>query len=219
MDLKALASEYQKMSPEERAALAVLFAGGATLPAAGEEMSEVDLALFEEIKGDMRRMYPRLDDARITRLAAEAMKQKKERRPPKPPRAEMVYFFQQHALFVTEKIEASEDGDGVMKKTGYFMPPRVIAVDDKSAGKLFWKQRNKYAYLGRSPGLHWARARADGMSVNEAFAVEFEEFKKNPDTTAPLNREKTFFAGTKPHTIARGQEISWKAGLKQQGEG
>ncbi len=213
MDLKALASELEKMTPAERAALAVLFAGGAA-PAAGEEIPEVDMALFEEVKGDFRKMYPKLEDARITRLAAEAMKQKKERKPPKPPRAEMVYFFQQHALFVSQKIEMDEETE-LLKKTGYFLPPRVIAVDDKSAGKLFWKQRNKYGYLGRSPGVHWAQARGNGMSVSEAFAVEFEEFKKNPDQTPPANREKTFFAGTKPHQVARGHEISWKAGLKQ----
>lgn len=215
MDLKSLASDLAKLTPEERASLAVLFTGGAA-PAAGEEIPEVDLELFEQVKGDMRKMYPRLDDARITRLAAEAMKQKKERRPPKPPRAEMVYFFQQNSLFVSEKIEMDEETEQ-LKKTGYYLPPRVIAVDDKSAGKLFWKQRNKYGYIGRSTGHRWAQARADGMSVSEAFAVEYEEFKKNPDQTPPANREKTFFAGTKPHMIARGHEISWKAGLKQQG--
>ena len=215
MDFKQVAAELAKMTPEERAALAVLFAAGAA--PAGEAIPQVDMAALEEAKAEFKKMYPRLDDARINKLAVDHVKSKQERRPGKPPRAETVYFFQQQGLFVTEKITVDEAEANKLKKVGYFLPPRVIAVDEKQAGRLFWKQRNKFGYLGRSSGQHWARARMHGMSVPEAFAVEYEEFEQNPDRTAPPNREKTFFAGTKPGQVARGVEIDWKAGLKQQG--
>lgn len=216
MDFKQLAADLAKMTPEERNALAVLFTAGAA--PAGAALPQVDMAALEEAKKDLSVMYPRLDDARLTKLALEHVKSKQERRPGKPPRAETVYFFQQNALFVTERITVDEEDTSKLKKTGYFLPPRVIAVDAKQAARLYYKQGAKFGYLGRSPGAHWAQARMHGMNVQEAFAVEFDEFKKNPDQTAPPSREKTFFAGTKPGAVARGQEIDWSLGFRQKGQ-
>lgn len=146
---------------------------------------------------------------------AKPVEEKRTKNPPEVAKAGRVYFFLQIGRFEVERIEKT--GDKLMKHANR-LPDRVIAVDEKNASKIFWKQRN-CQYLGRSEGLVWRRSRNDGKSVTESQALEFEEMRKAPDMTPPPQREKTFFAGTKIGSAARGSEIPWTDGLRQQGGG
>ena len=215
IDLKALAAEAAKMTPEEREALAQVFGAG-RLPA-GEAMPEVDPQELEALTVDMKKMYPKLPLERIRQMATKNIVERAGRkREAKPPRAERVYFFLQVGRVEVTEISATEGGNtNVLKKTGYALPDRVIAVDEKTAARLYYKSRNRYGLVCRGDGQAWARARMDGMSTTEAYAVEFEAAKKAGDRTPPPSRERTFMAGTKPAAIAQGREISWSAGLKQ----
>lgn len=211
MALQDLLKELAKLSPEEQKALRTMFAPQEA------ETDGLDPAALEEIKTDLRRVYPHISAASLQKMAVEQLKKPKVKQVPKPAKAQRVYFFRQGNLFVTENVEADAENPDVLKKTGYFLPARVIAVDEKQASRMYWKQRNKYQYLGRSAGLHWKEARDKGMPVHEAYSVEFTEMQKAPDGTPPPNREKTVFAGTKIAQIQRGNEIDWGIGLKQTG--
>lgn len=215
--LQNIVDELKKLSPEDRALLGTMFGAGQVPTDPAAPAADIDPALLAEMEADMKKLYPRLDAERIKRLAVSNILRTKEIKKAKPPRAEPVYFFQQHALFVTEKIEADPDHPDGFKKTGYFLEPRVIAVDIKTASKMFWKRRREFGYIGRGTGVAWARARSHGMSIAEAQGVEFEEMKKNPDRTPPPNNDKTFLAGTKCASASMGRQIPWEQGLKQKG--
>ena len=215
MALKDVVAELNKLTPEERATLSELFGAGVQSAAAEPTLAPIDEEAVAGIMDDLRRWYPKFDDARLRKMAVERIARVKEKREPKPPRAERVYFFLQTQRVDVQGIKSDAEHPDVLKKTGYQLPDRIIAVDEKTAARLYWKMRGKYGYAGRSTGEAWARARMNGMAILEAQAVEFEAMKANPDQTAPPNREKTFFAGTKIATAGQGREISWAAGLKQ----
>jgi len=145
---------------------------------------------------------------------AEELPEGREKNPPEAVKAATVYFFRQLNVMQVEEAKF-EPAEQTIRKTATLLPPRVIAVDEQMAWRLYWKQRGKYQYLGRSDGRTWRRERAAGRKVGEAQAAEYEEMLKAPDMTPPMNREKTFFAGTKPVTAAQGREISWSAGMSQ----
>lgn len=148
--------------------------------------------------------------------AAKPAEPEREKHAPEAAKAAPVFFFRQ--LFVYADTTIKRDGEK-LKKMATQLPSRIIAVDEKAAAKLFWKGRGKYEYLGRSDGKTWRAARLAGKRVGEAQAMEYDAMMKNPDKTPPESREKTFFAGTKPGTIARGDQIAWSQGLKQRGGG
>lgn len=214
MALQDLLKEMAKLTPEEQKALRGMFAPVEAAPSATDGIDPVAL---QEAKTDLRSIYPHVSEAALQKMAIEQINRPRIKQVAKPARAQRVYFFQQANLFVTENIEADPENPDVLKKTGYYLPPRVIMVDEKQAARLYWKQRGKYQYMGRSAGIHWKMARDKGMPVHEASGVEFEEMKKAPDHTPPPNREKTVFAGTKIAQISRGTEIDWGLGLKQTG--
>ena len=169
---------------------------------------------IQNIAAELKKLSPE-DRAALKDLFAGDTKTDeppKQKNPPAEPKAERVYFFRQ--LMVLGDVEVSKKGEKLEKKATQ-LPPRVIIVDLRQASKLFWKQRNRYQYLGSSDGKVWRRERVAGKSVAEAQALEFQEQQKEPDMTPPPNREKTFFAGTNPASASRGQEISWSEGLKQ----
>ncbi len=145
-------------------------------------------------------------------LLGEDAKPKAEKHGPEAAKAGKVFFFKQinrYAVFEEEK-----KADTIIKKATV-LPPRVIAVDERQAWRLFWKQGNTFQFLGSSDGTVWRRERNAGKTVSEAQAAEYEAMIVNPDLSPPMNREKTFFMGTKPSTVARGNEIGWGEGLKQ----
>lgn len=213
MPLKDLLKEMAKLSPEERANLRDIFAPQEA------ETDQVDQTLLAEAKSELKTIYPHLSEAALQAMAIKQINTPKAKQPAKPAKAERVYFFQQADRFVTEDIEADKENPDILKKTGYYLPPRVIAVDKHGAWRLYWKQRNKFTFLGSSDGTNWRHAREQGMPVAEAYGVEFEAMKKNPDMTPPMNKEKTVFAGTKISQLQRGNEIEWGIGLKQSGSG
>lgn len=211
MDLKEFLSQLATLSPEERAQLTQVIGGGAVAPAS-PTAATVDPGVLATIKADLKGMYPSLPDAKLHEMAIQHATRKKT--PPSAVTAKEVFFFQQNAPFHTESIRADKENPDLLVKEGYFLPPRVIAVDEKSAWRLYWKQRGKYVYLGRSKGLKWRQARLDGLSVSEASALELEEMQKNPDRTVPPSQEKTVFHGRKISQLARGIQIGWSEGLK-----
>ncbi len=142
--------------------------------------------------------------------------EERKKNPPEAPKAGRVYFFRQIDRIAIEEVK--RDGEG-LKKTGHALPDRIIAVDEKSASKMFWKHKNKLQYLGRGDGRAWRQARIDGKSIGESQAEEFKAMEANPDRTPPPNNERTFFAGTKIGSAARGDQIPWQDGMKQQGSG
>lgn len=139
---------------------------------------------------------------------------KRVKNPPEAPKAGRVYFFRQIERIRVDEV--TREG-GSLKKVGTEMPDRIIAVDEKSASKMFWKHRTKLQYLGRSDGRAWRQARLDGKSIGDAQAAEFKAMEENPDRSPPPNNEKTFFAGTKIGSASRGEQIPWQDGMKQQG--
>lgn len=143
-------------------------------------------------------------------FGAPAVEEKKKN-PPEAPRAQVVYFFEQLEVFSTVKTVIKDDK---VRRTVDRLPPRVIAVDEKMASKLYWKSR-KFRYLGRSDGRVWSKSRGEGKTVAQAQALEYKAMLKSPDLTAPPNNEKTFFRGTKVAQLNRGQEIPWSEGVKQ----
>lgn len=148
-------------------------------------------------------------------LLASALAPKKVpklKNPPAPPRAERVFFFRQLERLGTISIERS--GDEVKKKADQ-LPPRVIAVNEAQASKLYWKTRGKYEYLGQSDGRTWKAEREAGKSVSEATASEYEACLTGKNLEPPQNREKTFFQGKSAAAASRGIEMDWKEGLKQ----
>lgn len=215
MALQDLLKEMAKLTPEEQKALRGMFAP----VEAAVEADGIDPVALEEAKADLRVIYPNVSESSLKAMAVQQVKRVRTKQAPKPAKAQLVYFFRQANRFVAESIETDKENPDVLKKTGYFLPPRVIAVDEKGASRLYWKQRGKYQYLGRSSGIHWKTARDKGMPVHEAYGVEFEAMQKTPDMTPPMNREKTVFAGTKIAQISRGSEIEWGIGLKQSGSG
>ncbi len=150
---------------------------------------------------------------------AEAKAEKKEeplreKHGPEQAKASTIYFFRQLHVFRTDEEQAQDGGNSIKKKVTQ-LPPRVIIADEKMAWRLFWKSRGKFEYLGRSNGQVWRSERAAGKRVSEAQAAEYNAMLKAPDMTPPMNREKTFFAGTKLQSASRGQEIPWSEGIKQ----
>lgn len=145
---------------------------------------------------------------------AQLLNPKEEKKKPTTEiaRAQRVYFFRQ--LEVYETLSEKKKDDKIIKEVNQ-LPARVIAVDEKMAWRLYWKQRNKYQFLGSSNGMVWRDARNSGKSVSEAQAMEYEAMLQNPDMTPPESKEKTFFAGRTSAQLSRGQEISWHDGLKQ----
>ena len=137
--------------------------------------------------------------------------EEKKKNPPEAPRAQTVYFFEQIERFGA--LKESKRGD-IIRKEVERLPNRIIAVDEKMAGKLYWKMKN-CRYLGRSDGKVWSRSRGEGKSVGESQRLEYEEMLKSPDMNPPRNNEKTFFRGTKISQLERGQEIPWSEGIKQ----
>lgn len=142
------------------------------------------------------------------------VEQKKEKNPPEAPKSGRVYFFKQ--FLVTGNVEITGEGENRVIKVDQ-LPDRVIAVDYKQAWRLYWKNRGKFQFLGSSEGRIWRQARIDGKSVSESQALEYAEMLKAPDMTPPMNREKTVFRGTKIASVARGDEVEWQTGMKQQG--
>lgn len=204
MPLPDILKELAKLTPEEKLAL------GAFFNAKVETAQGVDPQILEGIKTDLRKIYPQLSEEQLTKVAGEQAR--KEKREPAEIKAMPVYFFRQRALFKTEKVTADKQDPDKLKKTGYFLPPRVISCDVKSASKLYWKRQKDFEYLGRSDGRAWRKARSDGLSVKEAEAIEYEQTK---DMTPPPNDERTFFAGRNLHQVSRGMEIPWTDGLRQ----
>lgn len=145
---------------------------------------------------------------------AQLLTPKKEvkKNEPEMAKAHKVFFFKQ--LFVQETISEKRKDDKLVKEVRQ-LPPRVIAVDDKQAWRLYWKQRNKFQFLGASDGTTWRDARNSGSNVAEAQAAEYEAMLKNPDMTPPESREKTFFTGNSATSVSRGQEVSWSEGMRQ----
>lgn len=168
---------------------------------------------IEGVLRELNNLTPE-EKAKLAEVFGAAKQEERKKNPPASPKAGMVYFFKQLTRYgVTEVVKTDED----MKKVATELPERVIAIDEKMASKIFWKQGTKYKYLGRSMGNVWRQARMDGKRVAEAQAMEYEEMIKAPDVTPPSNNEKTFFRGTTLAQAGRGEEISWNAGLKQQG--
>lgn len=127
-------------------------------------------------------------------------------------RAKKVYFFKQ--LTVQETVSEVRKDDKIIREVRE-LPPRVIAVDDKDAWRLYWKQRNKYQFLGASDGTTWRDAKNSGRTTADSQAAEYESMLRNPDMTPPESKEKTFFAGSTMAQVSRGQEVSWKEGARQ----
>lgn len=143
----------------------------------------------------------------------------KQKNPPALPEAKPVYFFIHLKPIKTTSIRLERNDAGeLMVKEADELPPRIIAVDERMASKLFYKHRGKFQYLSRSPGRIWRQARSEGKSVEESQKMELEYAYKNPDHTPPSDHEKTVFAGTKIGSIMRGVQMDWKIGLKQQGK-
>lgn len=155
--------------------------------------------------------------AALAQVLAGGAEGVKKKNPPAIPKAGKVYFFRQ--LIVTETVEikakqGEERGIG-LEKTVNVLPPRVIAVDEKNAWRLYWKRRGQFVFLGSSDGETWRSARGEGKTVSEAQALEYQEMLKSPDMTPPMNREKTVFAGTKVFQVSRGVEAPWDELKKQ----
>lgn len=173
---------------------------------------------IKEFMAELQKLTPE-ERAQLSQIlspqpAAAPLPAGRERQPPEAVKAQAVFFFRQ--LHVVHVDEAKMQADGkTIKKVVTQLPPRVIAVDEKMAWRLYWKQRGKYQFLGRGSGQAWRAARLDGKTVSEAQAAEYEAMLAAPDMTPPMNREKTFFAGTKPSIVAQGREISWAAGINQ----
>lgn len=151
-------------------------------------------------------------DALAGLLAPAEKPVEKTKNPAAPATAGRVFFFRQLFHFKTE--ETKNEG-GTLKKTVTQLPSRVIAVNEAQAGKLYWKTRNKYEYLGQSNGQAWKKARESGKSVGDSTTAEYNAMLKNPDLTPPVNNEKTFFRGKTIASAGRGEEIPWNEGLKQ----
>lgn len=166
--------------------------------------------LSPEERAEMRAMLEMQEEA----ADDEKLSASRKKNPPASPKAERVYFFKQLLRLHIDEIKKS--GDKLQKKATQ-LPDRVIAVDEKQAAKLYWKGQGKYQYLGRSEGRTWREERMNGKSVAEAQALEYQAMLEAPDMNIPPNRDKIFFAGTKPAMVARGVEIGWADGLKQQG--
>lgn len=204
----ALLKELAALSPDERAALSQVF--GAPQAAAAPA---VDPALLAEAVADLRRLFPSLTDDRLQELATQQIKRGRERKAA-PPKATVCYFFEQRGRFHTDEITVKADDPDMLVKKGYYLPPRVVAVDEKQAVRLHAKNRNSMRYLGRSDGTVWAQARASGMSVSEAQAAEYEAMLKNPDMNIPPFLEKSFFAGRSLVQLSRGVQVDWKTGSR-----
>lgn len=211
--LSDLIKEIAAMTPEEKATLAGVL-GVAPMP---QQDAVIPEASIVEIMTDLRAIYPNAPDEQLKRIALEQAKRPRQKQKPRLPRATQVYFFKQLVVMDVQGIEEDREQPGVLKKTAIYLPPRVIAVDEKQAWRLFWKRRRDYVFLGSSPGHVWARARIDGFSVAEAQKLEYDEMLKAPDRTPPMNREKTGFAGTKISQITRGNEIPYGDAVKQVG--
>lgn len=212
MALQSLLKELANLSDKEKAELAKIFAPKESVDSA------IDPQLLSEVKSDLRKIYPNISESSLQSIAIKQINTPRTKQAAKPPKAERVYFFRQVGQFITEDIEPDKDNPDILRKTGYILPPRVIAVDKKGAWRLYWKQRNKYQFLGSSDGTHWREARERGMPITEAYGVEFDYMQKNPDMTVPMNREKTAFHGTTIAQVSRGTEMDWGLGLKQTGK-
>lgn len=129
-----------------------------------------------------------------------------------------VYFFLQTQRFLTsDKIEVKQGDDGKPLLIKHVEPgeQRVISVDERMASKLMWNRtfRQRFSYIGRSPGKIWASERNSGKTVQEAQEAEFKWMLENRDTTPPPNKERTLFVGRKISEVSRGAEVELSQGL------
>lgn len=166
----------------------------------------------ENILKELAKLSPEEQKALKSLFGGTEEPSQKEKHAPQAPKAGRVYFFQQNGRYETSEIKKDDDK---MMKISHELPPRVIAVDEKMAWRLIWKNKGKFQYLGRSSGDIWRRARTEGKSVSEAQRLEYDEMIKNPDLTVPNSREKTFFQGKTMAVAAKGVEIPWAQGFKQ----
>lgn len=167
---------------------------------------------IQDILKELAKLSPEEQQALKGLFAGNSEPVESPKHAPELPRAGKVYFFKQLQRYNVQ--EETKKGDNLVK-IATKLPPRVIAVDEKMAWRLIWKNKGAFEYLGRSSGEHWRQARGAGKSVSEAQAIEYNEMIKNPDLTIPESREKTFFQGKNVAAAARGIEIPWVDGLKQ----
>ena len=214
MNAAELINAFKSLSDQDKKMIVDALQPRETVP-----QVSVDPTVLVEVKGDLKRIFPSASERQLEVMAIKQIERGREKVAPKPPKAGRTYFFRQIAPFRTDSIETETDSSGqpVLKITGEYLPPRVIMVDDFEAWRLYWKRRNKYQYLGRSEGHTWRQARANGLTVAEAQKLEFDAMIKAPDPTAPMNREKTVFMGTKVSQITQSlgnhNEMEWQKGL------
>jgi len=167
-----------------------------------DDLSKILGTLTEEQKAALAQLL--VKPAQKEKLKAEA------------PKAKRVFFFLQQDRHKTSTVKMSRGENGeMMIIEAEPEEARVIATDEKEAAKLFYKRRGKFKYLGTSPGVVWRDTRNEGKSVADAQKAELEYALAHPDLTPPMNKEKTFFSGTKVASIERGNEIEWSQGFKQ----
>jgi hypothetical protein len=156
---------------------------------------------LKDLAAELAKLSPQERDALKELLGG------KEERPKPPPevlRPVTTYHFKQVGRVRVNGVKMV-DGKSVYEADA--LEDRYVSTSEKHASKLYWKQRNRYEYLGRSDGHVYVQAIRDGKRAEEAMELER---KSATDKTPPPDNERT--------VLIRGRQFGWKEGMNQLGK-